>query len=260
MARVYPLFSSSKGNCFFFGTPESGIIIDCGVSCKRICGALTANGIPLSAVMGVFITHTHADHISGLRVFLKKTGVPVYAQQTNLDILRDKDLLGENLSCAVDGGSPVKLGGFEITHFRTPHDTPASCGYRVRFPDGKTAALCTDSGHITDEIRGGIGGAELVVLESNYDPDMLRDGGYPPDLKMRIRSDCGHLSNVQCGEMLVRLAKNGTRTFVLAHISPENNTPELAVRSAISALSPLENLKDYLLYAAPMEGGGAIVF
>ncbi len=260
MARIYPMFSSSKGNCCFFGTPEGGILIDCGVSCKRICEGLAANMLPLSAIKAVFITHTHSDHVAGLKVFMKKVHAPVYAQQKNLDILRRRDMLSGAFAHPIDDGLPVKIGGFEVTHFPTPHDTPASCGYRVRFPDGKTAALCTDSGHITEDIRSGISGAELVMLESNYDPDMLRNGSYSYELQERIRSDRGHLSNVSCGEMLKELAEGGTRNFVLAHISPENNTPETAVRAAIEALSPLECMKDYLLYAAPMEGGGAIAF
>ncbi|MCR5122055.1 MAG: MBL fold metallo-hydrolase [Ruminococcus sp.] len=265
MARIYPLFSSSKGNSFFFGTPAEGILIDCGVSCKRLCDALTANEIPLAAVKGVFITHTHSDHISGLKNFLKKTNAPLFAQQKNIDILLYKGAVGGERAYPVDSGGTngvraVTIGGCTVEYFPTPHDTEASCGYRVRFADGKTAALCTDLGCVTESVWNGIRGAELVVLESNYDADMLRSGSYPFELKRRIASERGHLSNLDCGRTMKRLAESGTRSFVLAHISPENNTPALAVRAAAEAMSPLVNMRDYLLYAAPMEGGGAIAF
>ncbi len=259
MARIYPLFSSSKGNSFFFGTPDEGILIDCGVSCKRLCGALAANGIPLAAIKGIFITHTHSDHISGLKNFLKKTEAPIYAQQRNLDILYNKGAVTADRVRPIEAGT-VTVGGCTVEFFPTPHDTEASCGYRVRFPDGKTAALCTDLGCVTDCVWNGIRGAELVVIESNYDAEMLRCGGYPYELKRRISSEHGHLSNADCGRTMKRLAECGTKSFVLAHISPENNTPALAVKAAAEALSPLENMRDYLLYAAPMEGGGAIAF
>ena len=259
MARIYPLFSSSKGNSFFFGTPDEGILIDCGVSCKRLCGALAENGIPIGAIKGIFITHTHSDHISGLKTFLKKTGAVLYAQQRNLDILYNKGVTCGSRTEAL-GDAPVTVGGCTVEFFPTPHDTEASCGYRVRFSDGKTAALCTDLGCVTDCVWEGILGAELVVIESNYDEKMLRCGGYPEELKRRISSGHGHLSNTDCGKAMRRLAENGTKNFVLAHISPENNTPDLAVKSAATALSPLEHKKDYLLYAAPMEGGRAIAF
>ena len=162
--------------------------------------------------------------------------------------------------CKPLGEEAVTVGGCTVEFFPTPHDTEASCGYRVQFSDGKTAALCTDLGCVTDCVWKGICGAELVVIESNYDERMLRCGGYPEELKRRISSGHGHLSNADCGKAMKRLAENGTRSFVLAHISPENNTPDIAIRSAAEALSPLQSMKDYLLYAAPMEGGRAIAF
>lgn len=260
MARIYPLFSSSKGNCIYFGDSECGILIDCGVSCKRICCALNENGVSPEAVKAVFITHTHSDHIKGLAVFLKKYKTPIYAQQTNLDILFDSGALPAGTVCNAVDGCLVNICGFEVSAFATPHDTPASCGYRVKCPDGKTAVLCTDLGEVTDTVREGLSGADLVMLESNYDAEMLRRGSYPPELKRRIRSDHGHLSNDDCAENLVRLAGQGTAFFVLGHISEENNTPETAERAAVSALLPLKRKQDYMLYIAPPAGGKAVIF
>lgn len=260
MARIYPLFSSSSGNCIYFGDAENGILIDCGVSCRRACTALAENGIDLAAVKGLFITHTHSDHIAGVTVLMKKLRVPLYAQRRNIEILSEGGKLPEGAECIAVDDTAVTVGGFEVKMFRTSHDAPASCGYRVTYPDGKRAALCTDLGIVTDEVRAGILGCDLVLLESNYDPGMLRTGPYPYLLRTRIDSDIGHLSNAQCGETLRELAESGTRSFVLGHISPENNTPALVESSAAAALSPLVPRQDYMLYIAAPEGGGAVVF
>lgn len=260
MARMYPLFSSSKGNCTYFGDSEKGIMIDCGVSCKKVCGALADNGLSPEAVKGIFVTHTHSDHIKGLTVFLKKHKIPLYAQHRNIEILEQKGCLPEGTECiAIDGGS-YEVAGFCVQMFETDHDTPASCGYRITYPDGKCAALCTDLGTVTDTVWQSICGCDLVLLESNYDPDMLRSGSYPPELKARIASDHGHLSNAECGRNLVKLCESGTMNFVLGHISEENNTPETVERSAVAALSPRVARRDYMLYIARPEGGRAVIF
>lgn len=260
MARMYPLFSSSKGNCIYFGDAESGIMIDCGVSCKRVCGALADNGLDPAAVKGLFITHTHSDHIKGLTVFLKKHRIPLYAQRKNIEILEEKGCIPDGCECIAIDGEPAEVGGFGVEMFLTQHDTPASCGYRVTYPDGKCAALCTDLGTVTETVWQSICGCDLVLLESNYDPDMLRTGGYPAELKVRIASDHGHLSNVQCGRSLVKLLESGTMHFVLGHLSQENNTPSVAEQSAVTALLPRVARQDYMLYIAPPEGGRAVVF
>lgn len=260
MARIYPLFSSSKGNCVYFGDSRCGILIDCGVTCKRICGALEENGLSPDSVKGVFITHTHLDHLKGLNVFLKKHPIPLYAQQRNLDILFEDCVLPEGTECYPVDDSEVSVSGFTVSSFVTPHDAPASCGYRVRYPDGKVAALCTDLGEVTPTVWENITGADLVMLEANYDPDMLRDGSYPPDLKRRIASKHGHLSNGECGRRLAMLAESGTMHFVLGHLSEQNNTPQAAQQAAVESLLPRVERRDYTLYIAPPSGGRAVVF
>jgi len=120
--------------------------------------------------------------------------------------------------------------------------------------------LCTDLGEVTDTVWASITGADLVLLEANYDPDMLKSGSYPPDLKSRIASDHGHLSNGECGRRLAMLAEGGTMHFVLGHLSEENNTPERAAKAAACALLPRERERDYMLYVAPPCGGKVVVF
>ncbi|MCD8096169.1 MAG: MBL fold metallo-hydrolase [Ruminococcus sp.] len=260
MARIYPLFSSSKGNCTYFGDKSGGIIIDCGVSCKRICQALEENEIPCEAIKAVFVTHTHSDHVQGLNVFLKKHRVELYAQRENIEILRECSKLPEQTVCNEVDGREILAAGFSVTMFKTPHDSPESCGYRVLYPDGKIAVLCTDLGEVTESIWESIKGADLVLLEANYDEAMLKNGGYPYELKQRIASDHGHLSNSQCAHELVRLAKTGTSSFVLGHLSQENNTPDKARECAEKALKPLLPKRDYMLYIAPPCGGRAVIF
>jgi phosphoribosyl 1,2-cyclic phosphodiesterase len=260
LARIYPLFSSSKGNCIYFGNSENGILIDCGVSCRQICSALADNGLSPESVRGIFVTHTHSDHVKGLTVFLKKYPVPLYAQQRNIDILYEGGKLPIGASCFAIDGEETEVAGFTVTAFKTPHDTPASCGYRVAYPDGKVAALCTDLGEVTETVWQNIIGADLVMLESNYDADMLKSGRYPPELKQRIASDHGHLSNSDCGTYLAKLADEGTAHFILGHLSEENNTPQAAEYSAVNGLLPRVRQQDYMLYVAPPSGGKAVVF
>ena len=260
MARIYPLFSSSKGNATFIGSRNGGILIDAGVSCKRLCTALCDNEIPPEAIQGIFITHTHSDHIQGLKVFTKKYNIPVFAQETNLIELENKEKVSPNCKLTPMDNCDICIGDFKVHSFETPHDTPASCGYRINTPDGKTVVTCTDLGQITPTIRQNLANADMVLLESNYDEKMLRNGSYPYDLKMRISSNHGHLSNTDCGKQLLTLMKNGTYRFILGHLSQENNTPLIAENSAVAALSEFARNQDYLLMTAKPEGGKAVAF
>lgn len=260
MARIYPLFSSSSGNCTYIGDEDSGILIDAGVSCKRIVTALGENGIHTDAVRGIFITHTHSDHISGLRVLTNKLKVPVYSLELNLEILAEADKVPADARLEAISSEPVEVGGFEVRAFATPHDTPASCGYRVTVPAGRICAVCTDLGEVTKDIHEQLKLCDLVLLESNYDEDMLRTGPYPPDLKRRIASKHGHLSNSDCAKELAELAGCGISRFILGHISQHNNTPQTAEDSAVRGLEGYERGEDYLLTAARPSGGRAVVF
>ena len=258
MARIYPLFSSSKGNACFVGTPEGGLLIDCGVSARRLTNQLAACGIPQEAIQGIFITHDHSDHVGGLRVFTKKRQIPVFAQPETRRSLYACGYLEPETECTELTGT-VTCAGIEITPFATSHDTVQSCGYRMQMPDGRVCAVCTDLGYVSENVQQALNGCDLVLLEANYDPDMLRRGSYPAQLKMRIASQVGHLSNPDCGKEARRLAENGTTHFVLGHLSQENNRPELAVKAVQEALAGFVCGRDYLLEAAAPESDGRMI-
>lgn len=258
MARVYPLFSSSKGNATFIGNSTSGILVDVGVSCKRLISGLEVCGLSADAVRAVFITHEHSDHISGLNVFLKNFKVPVYAKPSTIEyiIKNNKAPIGADLRSCED---EMCAGSLQADSFATPHDTPQSCGYNFYTKDGKKLTVCTDLGFVTDEVQRAITGCDLVLLESNYDERMLREGSYPYYLKQRISSDTGHLSNINSAKMCRQLIKSGTTRIILGHLSQENNTPSVAEHTALSELTEFKRNKDYTLDIAPVETSGKVV-
>lgn len=256
MARIYPLFSSSKGNAVYVGSKTSGILIDAGVSLKRLKEALSRCEIEETAIRAVFITHDHSDHVKGLFQFTKQFKVPVYGQEITLNNIKEQ-ITSEAFSIS---GS-VQAAGMEITPFSTSHDTDQSCGYRIRTPDQRLCAVCTDLGIVTPEVEEHLTGCNLVLLEANYDEEMLRRGGYPAWLKSRIRSDHGHLSNTDCARQAARLLKTGTTRLILGHLSQDNNTPELAERTVVSGLSEFTRNRDYILsVAAPETAGQCVIF
>ena len=261
MARIYPLFSSSKGNSEFIGTEKGGILIDCGVSFKRLCEALERNSLPLSAVRAVFITHEHSDHVAGLSMLTKKTSLPVYGQKRTLQRLCDSGKIAPGSPVIDITGISISCADMEIECFNTPHDAIQSCGYRIHTGDDKYCAVCTDLGHITPEVDKALEGCRLVLLEANYDENMLRTGGYPLYLKERILSPLGHLSNDMCAETADSLIRRGTTHILLGHLSQDNNRPDIADRTVEAGLSAFVRGKDYLMGVAPVETqGGAVIF
>ena len=252
MARIVPLFSGSKGNCYYIGTAAEGVLIDAGRNCKQIELAMEANGLSMKSVGAVFVTHEHIDHCSALKVLAKKHSLPIYASEGTLNALAERDRLAPNARTLVIK-KEIALGGMRIQRDDTPHDAAESCCYRVTSPDGKTAMIATDIGHVTEQIRSALTDCQLVVLESNHDIDMLRTGPYTYVLKKRILSDIGHLSNDACATELSQLVRNGTLRLILGHLSEMNNTPQIALRTSVAELgrAGMKYKNDYTLDVAP---------
>lgn len=234
--RLITFASGSLGNCALVTGSGGHLLIDAGISTRRIRQELRELGLELSDLSGILITHDHQDHIQGLQTFVKGCAVPVYAPRTVAGCLR-RSIAGVEPSLRVLAvGEEQELSGFAVRPFRTPHDTEESVGYRITGDDG-SLGYATDTGAITDELLEGLAGVETAVIEANHDLEMLRQGPYPASLKRRILSDRGHLSNESCGRLAAELAGMGTRRLVLAHLSRENNTPTLARRTVEKVLA-----------------------
>ena len=248
--RICTLFSGSKGNCTYIETPAAKILIDMGKNCKAVTAALAEIGVSPDALDAVFITHEHRDHIDALAVFCKHHPLPIHVQRASAErIYQNAPHLGELLHVYPDAAScHVQVGDVTVQAFRTPHDSRASVGYRITM-DGEVPthlAYATDIGHVTDEIMQNLLGCESVVLESNHDPDMLMDGPYPYDLKLRISGKKGHLPNEECAAVAAQLYASGTKNILLAHLSEQNNTPRLAFHETFCAIGD----KDFNLRVA----------
>lgn len=261
MARFCSLFSSSSGNSTFVGTSKKGILIDAGVSAKKIKDALAGRNIDPGSISGIFITHEHTDHIKAVRVFCSQFGTPVYATKGTLEALEEEGVLNGKFPYYVIDEKGVEVGDMLVSSFETPHDSNESCGYKIILPDERKIAVATDIGHMTDTIRESIRGCDLVMLESNHDIGMVQNGEYPYYLKRRILSDRGHLSNIDCAEEAKELIKSGTTRLFLGHLSRDNNMPALAYETTYASIYETGAVinKDYLLSVNPEENTEDIV-
>ena len=233
---ITSLYSGSKGNSVFIETEKARILIDAGKSSRALCSALNAIGKNIDDIDAIFITHEHADHVSALEVLLKKHRIPVHIVGISARKLIEKGLFSNgDLICSHPPIFEEQIGDMRISSFSTPHDSEYSVGYRIELDDA-CIGYATDIGYITPEIRENLLGCESVVLECNHDLEMLMNGPYPYDLKLRIISNRGHLSNSACAELSSELFLNGTKNILLAHLSEENNDPSLAFDEVWSAI------------------------
>lgn len=226
-----PLYSGSSGNCLFVQYGQTRLLIDAGKSGKTISEALLKIGAAPETISGLLITHEHSDHISGAGIMARKYGIPIYATPDTWYAMEDKiGKVDRNLRREIHAGDSVWLGDVGVEAFGIPHDAADPVGYRLW--GGKTSiSTATDLGCFTDHVYSCIRGSDMVLLESNHDPDMLkRNPRYSPALKQRILGNLGHLSNEACAGALIRLITGGTRHVLLGHLSGENNTPELAMK------------------------------
>lgn len=260
MARIYPICSSSSGNCTFVGTRGHGILVDAGCSFRALKNALELIDTRFDEIEAIFVTHEHIDHIKALDQILKHTKIPIFMSEKSAEKAIEKKLISESARF-YDPRDGYKSSQFEVSCFNTSHDSADSVGYKIRFKDN-IFGVCTDTGYVTDDMKKSLVGCKTVLLESNYDEEMLRRNlSYTADLKKRIVGKRGHLSNPDCADFAETLVKSGTRHLILGHLSRENNTPATAVGCTKRRLEQcgLTVEKDFTLRSAPVVTEGEFI-
>ncbi len=237
MLRFVILGSSSSGNALLVYNETTRLLIDNGLSYKRLAAAMAETGVAPESLDAVLVTHEHTDHVRGLGVLARRVDAPVFMTQPCAEALPASVGVIPNVM-HFESGDTLQFNGLSVTSFAVSHDAADPVNYVVR-SNGATLGLATDFGHCSQLIRARLMGANALVIESNYCPDLLRQGPYPPSIQQRIRSRTGHLSNHDVQKLLRQLRHEALRLVVLAHISRDNNTPELACALAREALDGL---------------------
>ena len=257
--KVCTFASASSGNCTLVSNGKTHILIDAGISMKRIKASLACVGLCLDDLSGILVTHEHSDHISGLDMLSKYCGIPIIASEDCAYGLIKVVPAAERFVSVFETGKRFELRGLEVNSFRTPHDAPGSVGYTIK-SGGAKLAYVTDFGSVTDEIVDAVMGAQMAVVEANHDVEMLKHGPYPVYLQRRILSGNGHLSNDDSGVFCSALVNSGARYIVLAHLSKDNNTPRLAYDTVAGTISDCgaKTGRDMELEIAPRDVPGRV--
>ena len=241
MVRFMSFSSGSCGNCYFLGTESGGILIDAGISLRRLKKALQENGLDTDSFSAVLVTHDHLDHIRHLGSFCKRLGKPVYTAEAIHNALARHTFTSHTIGTCrrlLEEGKWNDVAGMKVRYFVVPHDATQTVGYAIEV-EGHRFVIMTDVGRMTDEAVAFARQSDTVVVESNYDMDMLMSGPYTYELKMRIVQGCGHLSNDECASAIKRFWHQGLRNIFLCHLSENNNTHDLAYRCSSEALEEL---------------------
>ena len=245
--RFLSFSSGSCGNCYLLlheeeGCATSGVLIDAGVSIRRMKKVLESQSLDLDCFQSVLVTHDHGDHIRNLGSICKRLSKPVYTTSILQDALAWHPFTQHEIGACRRDLLPLTWNpvaeGIEVQYFEVPHDATQTVGYAIRC-EGRLFVLMTDLGHVTDEALAWARQADTVVVESNFDVDMLLGGAYPHYLKMRICQGAGHLSNDACGDAIRAFMHPGLRNLFLCHLSGNNNTPRLAYDNARAVLEEL---------------------
>lgn len=232
MLKICSFFSGSSGNCTYIESENAAILVDAGVSMKKIFEKLSEINRRPDFVKAIFVTHEHSDHILSVGSIARKLSIPVYAtKDTWRAMYKSIGKLEKDFIKPVEPGEEIQIEDICITAFKIPHDAADPVGYKFE-SGGRKFAIATDIGEMNENIFLAISGCSCVLLESNHDVDMLLKGNYPYNLKQRIRGKCGHLSNEEAAITCSRLVSVGTRKILLGHLSEENNRPEIAFQAA----------------------------
>ncbi|MDD3766967.1 MAG: MBL fold metallo-hydrolase [Eubacteriales bacterium] len=249
--KLCTLVSGSSGNSIFLSHNGTNILIDCGVSGKQIQNSLNQINVSADEIDYILVTHEHIDHSKGVGVLSRRYDIPIVASHGTWLGMEIGEIADHN-KIVFNENSQMDIGGIGVTPFDTPHDAMQPKGYKFDLGD-KRIAIATDIGHINQNIKDAVFGCEIVILEANYDEDMLESGPYPYHLKKRIGGEHGHLCNVEAGELACFLVENGTHTIMLAHLSKENNSENVAFSTVarILDLGGIKVSKDVKLGIAP---------
>ena len=235
----FSLGSGSCGNCYYLGNSHYGMLIDAGLGPRIIKKRLGDHGVDFSSVYALLVTHDHYDHIKSAGYLSEKLNIPVYATEKVHRGIRScplvKNTINGSTRRVVEKGEPFRIEDFRITAFGVPHDSSDNAGYFFEFGNHKLT-LATDIGAVTDELIHYTGKTNHLVIESNYDEEMLHNGRYPYFLKQRISNGTGHLSNRQTAEFLANNCSPYLRNIWLCHLSGDNNSPDLAYETVKSEL------------------------
>ncbi len=237
-----PLASSSKGNSTYIATSETRILIDAGLTCKRIVEKLNNISVNISEIDAIFLTHEHSDHIKGIGVISRKYNIPIFATSKTIKYILDNNKVGEIDKRNINIIYPFEkcvINDICLTPFDIPHDASQPVGYLIQ-ANGFNIGIATDFGHITEDIRHYLSNLDILLLESNYDEKMLQNGSYPYTLKRRIKSDNGHLSNIDAGQLLCEIYSKRLKHVFLGHLSEENNESIVALETVKHILSKNE--------------------
>lgn len=236
MLKFYSLFSGSSGNCYLIQSNSTNILVDAGESCKKIEAALLSICVSPSSIDAIFITHEHSDHIKGLNIFCKKYHIPVFANQETWNaMLSQKENIAVENQQVFSIGKEIQIQDLQINSFSIPHDAVNPCGYTISC-ENKKMSIATDIGHMNQSIIDSLCYSSFILIEANYDPNILKCSRYPYHLKERIAGPNGHLSNVMAGKTISYLSHFGLKDVMLGHLSRENNFPELAYQTVAEQL------------------------
>ncbi len=249
MIKFCSLFSGSSGNSLFVGYGRTKVLIDAGLSAKRIVNALCSIGENPLELSAILISHEHSDHIKGAGIMSRKFDIPIYANKNTWEAM--EQFIGPvdvKNKVYFETGADFEIGDVPVKAFSIPHDAAEPVGFNFLIKD-KKLTTATDIGHINKELLSNLENSDLLLIESNHDVEMLKVGPYPWNLKKRILGEQGHLSNEMASKVVAYLAEKGTRNFMLGHLSRENNFPELAFQTVLNLLQEKKIVigKDILL-------------
>ncbi len=231
MLNFCSLYSGSTGNCLLVSSEDTNILIDAGVSQKKILEALESINIDINSINGILVTHEHSDHILSIGGLSKKYNIPVYVNKETLAAMPcQAEKIADDNKKIFKVESDFEIGSLKIHPFSIPHDAANPCGFNV-YKDNKKISIATDIGHIENSLLDELKKSSFIMLESNYDPEILRLCHYPYKLKQRISGEKGHLSNSSAGKTISSLIPEGLDKVMLGHLSKENNFPELAYKT-----------------------------